>query len=220
MKSMLEGYRKQNQIYCYSIDRQKYQHFESGKVKLAIGRVKMTSEITTESAQLIFGALYLGGHDIKGGVLRFQGEESYRAMVKELGDAFIKECFNDVLLLLDKHFEKSVYSLRSLFRDEQRNTLNILLKSSLAESEAAFSQLYEQNAPIMRFVTSLGITPLKAFYSVADFVLNSKLRRAFEDEKLDIENIKALLDEAKLQGVKLDAETLEYSLRMNIERMA
>ncbi|HJZ04715.1 MAG TPA: DUF3536 domain-containing protein, partial [Patescibacteria group bacterium] len=220
ISSLFEDYPPHNKIYCYSIDRQKYQHFESGKVKLAIGRVKMTSEITTESAQLIFGALYLGGHDIKGGVLRFQGEESYRAMVKELGDAFIKECFNDVLLLLDKHFEKSIYSLRSLFRDEQRKILNILLKSSLAESEAAFSQLYEQNAPIMRFVTSLGIPPSKAFYSIAELVLNSKLRNAFENEELDIEGIKALLEEAKLQGVSFDSETLEYSLRMNIERMA
>jgi hypothetical protein len=96
----------------------------------------------------------------------------------------------------------------------------LLLESTLAEAEAIYRQLYERIAPMMRFLTDLHIPSPKAFYAAAEFVLNSNLRCAFESEKLDSERIQTLLEEVRLDGITLDVETLEYTLRMRIERMA
>lgn len=137
-----------------------------------------------------------------------------------MSETFKKGEFPEIIRLLGKHFGESTYSIRSLFRDEQRKVLNLLLKSTLEEAEAVYRQLYERNAPMIRFITNLGIPSPKAFYATAELVLNSNLRRAFEDEELDPERIRTLLGEAKLEGVKLDADTLEYTLRRSIERMA
>jgi alpha-amylase/alpha-mannosidase (GH57 family) len=220
LSSLFEEYAEHTRLYCYAVQREDYQLLEAGKAKLLMGRAKMISEITLESAHLSFGVLHFGDHNLNGGVREFQGDEVYKATWEELSETFKRGDFSEIIRLLDKHFGESTYSIRSLFRDEQRRVLNLLLQSTLEEAETIYRQLYERNAPMIRFITNLGIPPPKAFYSTAQLVLNSNLRRAFEDEELDPERIRTLLEEAKLEGVTLEADTLEYTLRKSVERMA
>ncbi|GBD39395.1 hypothetical protein HRbin37_01674 [bacterium HR37] len=218
--SFFEEYPETARIYCYVVERENHQVFETGKARLLVGKAKMTSQITYESALMTYGVLHFGDHNLNGGAREFQDDDSYRNTVEELSGAFRNADFPEVIRLLDKHFGESTYSLRTLFRDEQRKILNTLLESTLSEVEAIYRQIYERNAPMMRFITSLGIPTPKAFYAAAEFVVNSNLRHAFEDDGIDIERIRALLEEAKLEGITLDATTLEYTLRKSIERMA
>ena len=50
--------------------------------------------------------------------------------------------------------------------------------------------------------------------------MNLSLKQAFEGEKLELERIENLLDEARLAGVSLDAATLEMVIRKKIEGFA
>src|ERR1051325_3458277 len=85
------------------------------------------------------------------------------------------------------------YSLRSIFHDDQRKILGIIMKSTLSEAEAVYRQLYETHAPMMRFVSDLRAPLPKAFSMAAEFALNSSLRAAFEDfDNLDFIRIGAL----------------------------
>src|SRR5207249_11334107 len=84
-----------------------------------------------------------------------------------------------------QHFGET-YSLRSIFHDDQRKILNVILKSTLAEAEAVYRQIYETHAPMMRFVSDLRIPLPRAFSIAAEFAINSSVRTAFEDiENLD-----------------------------------
>jgi hypothetical protein len=94
------------------------------------------------------------------------------------------------------------------------------MESTLQEAEAAYRQVYEYNAPMIRFLKELGMPAPKALYAAAEIVLNAGLRRAFEDTGLDPNAIHDLLDEARLEGITLDATVLEYAYRKNLERMA
>jgi hypothetical protein len=72
----------------------------------------------------------------------------------------------------------------------------------------------------MRFINSLGNPPPKALYAAAEFVINAGLRRCFEEEVLNVELAQNLLTEAKMQGISLDAPSLEMALRKRIEMKA
>ncbi|HEX3034111.1 MAG TPA: DUF3536 domain-containing protein [Thermodesulfobacteriota bacterium] len=220
VSSLFEDYAEKTMIYCYTADLEDRRIFEAGKSKLLMGRVKMTSEITHDSNDITFGVLHFGDHNIHGGVREFMGDEAYEFTVRELSETFKRADFGEVISLLDRHFGESTYSVRSLFRDEQRKVLNLLLQSTLEDAEAIYRQLYERNTPMMRFLTSLRISSPKAFYSAAEFVLNSNLRRAFENGEFDTERIGNLMEEVRLQGITLDTATLEYALRGTIERLA
>ena len=76
----LRGLPSQARIFCYTVDREDFRLSEAGNAKLAVGRIRMTSEITRNSATLSFAVLHFGDHNLCGGVREFQGEEAYEAM--------------------------------------------------------------------------------------------------------------------------------------------
>ncbi|MBI2999810.1 MAG: DUF3536 domain-containing protein [Deltaproteobacteria bacterium] len=220
VSSLFEDYTKQTKIYCYLAEREEYRTFEAGKARLAIGRVKLVSEITWEPCVLSFSVLHFGDHNLNGGVRKFLGEDAYRDLVEQTKEPFVRADFPEVLRLMDRNFGESNYSIRSLFRDEQRKILGRILETTLAEAESIYRRLYEDHAPMMRFLTDLRIPLPRAFQAAAEFVLNGQLRRVLEQEEIDSERIGNLLDAARVEGVTLDAATLEYAFRRNLERIA
>ena len=220
VSSLFEDYSEQARVYCYRIDLQDYQSLVAGKPKLAVGRARVASDITEESAVLSFGVMHFGEYSVNAGVRKYQGEEAYQAMVQEVTRAFSRADFLEVIRLLDKHFGTSTYSLGFLFRDEQRKVLNHILGSALAEIEAAYRQLYEDHYSPMRFLSDLGNPVPKAFRSAVEFILNTDLRRAVSSDSLNINSISGLLKEAKSWQVDLDTESLAYELEGTLEGMA
>lgn len=219
--SLFENYAEETQAHCYKVQTEDLSAVEAGRSKLIVGRARITSEITEESDVFVFGALYMGDHSMNAGVRAYRGKEEYNALKQELSDPFHRADFPEVIRLLDKHFGESTYSLRSIFYDDQRKILNIIMKSTLTEAEAVYRQLYETHAPMMRFVSDLGVPLPRAFSMAAEFALNSSLRTAFEDsDNIDFTRIDALLDEAGANNVTLDGTTLGFALREAIKRLS
>jgi hypothetical protein len=54
----------------------------------------------------------------------------------------------------------------------------------------------------------------------AEFALNSMLRRAFQNGKLDLEGLQNLLEDVRTLDAPLDQATLEMTLRRNLEQKA
>jgi hypothetical protein len=216
---LFEEYPERTRIYGYTFDREDYQRVEAGKAKLIVGRALATSDMTREAARLSFGVLHIGDQHINGGVQEFRGAEGYRVLVQELTAAFTKADFPEAIRLLDRHFGESTYSLKSLFRDEQRKVLQLILESSLAEAETVYRQLYEQQVPLMRLLTDLAMPLPKAFSMAADFFLNTNLRRALEKEELDLDRITTLLEEAARGQITLDTAGLGYALQQTLQQI-
>ena len=126
------------------------------------------------------------------------GEESYGELAQELAQTFEKADFAELVRVIDRGFGESTYSLRSLFRDEQRKVLRRILHGHLNEAGAAYRRIYEEHLPTMRFLSELGIPQPKAFQAAMDFLLNTDIRWDLEEEELAVEDIRSLLQEATL----------------------
>lgn len=220
ISSLFESYPDQTQVYCYTVNRADQRLMEAGKLRLALGRAQFTSDVTQEARELSFGVLHFGDHNLTGGVRQFQGEQAYLDLVKHAGEAFYRADVPEVIRLLDRGFGTNIYSLKSLFKDEQRKLLDEILRSTVAEAEAAYRQVYEHHAALLRFLHGLGLPTPKVFQNAASVALNSMLRHAFESRQLDVERVRTLLEEARVAGAELDQTTLEYALRKRIERLS
>ncbi len=220
VSSLFEDFSDKTKSYCFEAEQQDYQVFSAGLAKMAVGRLKLTSEITRESELLTFGVLHMGDHNVNGGVRKFLGADAYHELKREVVDPFMRADFAEVIRIMDRRFGESNYSVSSLFRDEQRKVLNVILQSTMREAETLYRQIYEHRAPMMRFLTNLRIPLPRAFQAAAEFVLNGYLRRALEEEDVDVERVRTLLDTARLEGVSIDSATLEFAYRQNLERLA
>ncbi len=215
INSLFEAYSDHTKIYSYAIDREDGQFQEAGRAKLAVGLVRVASEVTDESNSMSFGVLHFGDHNVNAGVREWQGEKVYSHMVYELSQAFSGADFPEVIRLLDKHFGSSTYSLRALFRDEQRKAVDNILESTLAEVEASYRRTYDTHYPLMRFLIDTGIPLPRALNSAAEFILNMDLGRALA--ALDVERIGTLLGEVRGWDIHLDAEGLSYTFKQSLE---
>jgi hypothetical protein len=220
LSSLFQDIGERSSIYAYSATREDYRSFQVGGSKLVVGRATVTSEVTRISSSLSFGVLHLGDHSIACGTGEYQGAQKYEALAKEISAAFAGADFPKTILLLGKYFGTSTYSLTSLFADERRKVLNIIMGPTLREAEAAYSSIYEHHAPLIRFLTGSGTPRPKVLSVAADLCLNAKLRRVLQGEGLDPEVVRPLLEEARLAGATLDATALGLLLAANIESLA
>ncbi|MEM3086364.1 MAG: DUF3536 domain-containing protein [Halobacteria archaeon] len=220
VSSLFESYPADVRLDSYHFHREEEHRKEVGRARLVMGRVRVTSVVTRESATLGFGAVHLGDHNLHGGVLELRGREAFGSAVREISGAFSRADFAEVLRLMDRHFGESTYSLRSLFRDEQRKVAELVLASVTAEVEEAYRRVYAERAPLMRFLDDVGVPFPRPLRMTAELVLNVNLRRAFEAGELDRGRIGALLQEAHEGSIPLDEAGLEFALRKTIESAA
>ena len=218
VSSLFERYGEQERVYCYTADTQDYRTSQAGVARLAAGRVRLTSEITLESQVLAFAVVHLGDHNLAAGVREFPGPEHYEATVEDVTEAFARADLPEVIRLIDQQFEGSTYSLKSLFRDEQRKILDTILESTLAEAESTYRQGHEHHAPLMRFLRDIGYPLPRAFQTAAELVLTANLRRAFLDEDLDPARVHAIIDEARFWSIDLDEPGLAYIFEKTLKR--
>jgi alpha-amylase/alpha-mannosidase (GH57 family) len=218
--SLFETFGDRTRLFCFEVERHAHRTFETGKARLAVGHSTVTSAISRESARLCYGMLHFGDQNFSGGVTAFQDAEHYSAMERDLSAAFEGGDFTAVIRSFNQYFGATSYSLKSLFRDEQRKILNVVIDENLTEAEAVYSQLYENHAALMRFLMSLNMPLPRAFQSAATVALNGKLRRGLAADPLDPETIRALLAEALAAHVELEVEILAFTLKNTIGRLA
>jgi hypothetical protein len=220
LSNLFEEFPARTALYCYDARLEDQQTSRSGRAKLGVGRVDLRSMITLETQKLNFTALHLGDHNMSGSVAEFVDEDGYRQMVRSIVEPFEQADLTAVVREMERRFGDSNYSLRSLFRDEQRKVSKIILSANLAEAESLYRQIYEPREPLLRFLTDLGIPLPKGFSAAADVVLNTQLRACLEQPNMELKRVTELLEAARLEGVHLEAETLEFSYRQTIEKMA
>ncbi|MTI82482.1 MAG: DUF3536 domain-containing protein [Firmicutes bacterium] len=220
ISSLFTGYSKRSKIYCYLVEQEDKRYFEAGNTKLAVGKVRVTSEITRNWKTLSYGVLYFGYHNVNGGVREFRDEQAYREMVEGVAEAFERGDLTQVMRLLERHFKGMTYSARQLFGDQQQTIMEVILDATLDHVTAEFKQIYDRHAPLMRFLKDLDIQRPKALHTAAEFVLNDGLRQAFKNEEPDFERIKCYLNEVRRLDVGLDDTELGYTLKHTVEQIA
>lgn len=132
---------------------------------------------------------------------------------------FEKGAFADIIRLMDKHFGMHNYSLKDLFKDEQRKILNQVVDSAMKESEEIYRRMSKNNRILMGFLQEIGMPLPKGFRIATEFTLNYDIKNAFLEEKLDTERIQNLINEIKRWDVLLDSTDIEFTIRKKLEKI-
>jgi alpha-amylase/alpha-mannosidase (GH57 family) len=217
ISSLFDHQGEQPSIYCYDVIPREIKESESGRARLSVGHANIRSRITLESQETSFGVVHFGDHNLNAGVREFLDEDTYRKLVSELIQPFGQADLPGVLRQLDRNFEGATYSLKSLFRDEQRRVLGKLTDAALEEAGASYRHIYELYSPLMRFLSEVHVPLPRVLRMTAEFVINGLLHREFSEKKIEAQRVRGLFDAAAHQNVELDAAGLGFALQ---ERLA
>ncbi len=219
VRSFFQEYGEKERLFAYDAERKEFHSLQAGASRLLLGSVRVRSIITREANDLSFGFLHLGDHNLSGGVRNELEAGAVAATAQEIAGAFSAGEVAQVIGILGRRFGEMTYSLRSLFRDEQRKTIGRILESSLAETAAIYGGVYERFGPLLRFLQDLGYPAPETFRTAASVVLHRRLREALAAETIDHDRIRALLDEVRAAGVPLDEAGLGFSLGLRLESL-
>ena len=166
--------------------------------------------------------LHFGDQNITAAVKAYQPDDPDAAEAFERITRLVREQvrsanFPEVIRLLDRYYDLD-YSLISLFRDEQRRILQIILNSTLSDIEGSLKNIYEDHSSLLHYLSQAGLPKPPALALAAGFAVNAGLRRALEAEPVDAPVIRSLLAMAKADEVPLDTPTLTYVADLRMKR--
>ncbi|MGE0790544.1 MAG: DUF3536 domain-containing protein [Sandaracinaceae bacterium] len=194
----------------------------TGASRLATGRLIVRSRVTHAERDLSYAVLHFGDHNLMGGLRPFEHAASHVGMHGALTYAFERADLGEVVRQIERQFgSERVFTLRSLFFDEQSAILARLLGARTHEVEDTFESLYDELAPLMRFVMSLGQAVPGPFRAAADYTLHARLRRAVgRGTEFSLDEVSRLVDAARDAEVVLDRHVLGVALEESLDACA
>ncbi|HSK24525.1 MAG TPA: DUF3536 domain-containing protein [Egicoccus sp.] len=219
ISGLFRRYGRTEQLGCYEVERIDEHTSEAGRAKVGYGRISIRSTVTQANNAYEYGVIHFGDHNFLCGVREAGADEAYATMCAALSAAFDEANFPDTIRTLDEHFGRDAFSLRDLFRDEQRRLLDVVLDTTLLDVENTYRSIYRGRGPLLRFLAGLDAKVPPALRSAAEVVINAELRDALAHNP-DPERVTSLIEEADRFRVTLDTDGLAHALTGTLGRIA
>jgi alpha-amylase/alpha-mannosidase (GH57 family) len=220
VSSLFEEYPEEARVYCYDVKQGEYQRHSEGQAQIAVGRAEVKSIITLEAEEECFGVLHFGDHNITAGVRPHGEDGAYEQMKSEAFASFREADLPETIRILDRHFGDLTYSLRTLFRDEQRKVVRSVVGATVGEAEATYRGIFEHHAPLMRYLMDIGVPMPRSFQAAAELVINVNLRHVLEAGPISEGRLSEILADASEWSITVDAEGLAFVAKETLERLA
>ena len=220
ISSVFSSFGQETQLFCYNVRRISYDIYNSGRGRLALGRAHIASAITGEHQTFSFSVLHFGDQNITAAVKVYDEADAaeFEEFAKKAAELVQKASFPEVIRLLDREYGKVDYSLTSLFTDEQRRIVQLILNSTLWDIENTLTTIYEDHASLLHYLSQAGLPKPPALTLAAGFAVNAGLRRALETDQVDQAQVRSYLAMAKQDMVQLETATLSYIADQRMKR--
>lgn len=206
-------------VYCYTVEIEDLQRLTGHQLRCVVGRARLTSAITHDTAVLDFGAWHRGAHHLYGGACMAQGTDGQQPLLQAVRAALARADCPAMVRLLHAHFGATTWSLGALRRDAQHQLLPCILEAMLPEIEAVYRQLYEPHRPLLHTLAGVRLPAPRALQAAADYLLSLAVQRAFTEETPDPTRLSDLLAEAEQLHITLDATLLQSPIAQTLARL-
>ncbi|MGO8756874.1 MAG: DUF3536 domain-containing protein [Terracidiphilus sp.] len=212
ISSVFSSFADETDLFCYHIRRISYEIHTSGRGRLALGRVHIANAITGHAQTFSFAVLHFGDQNITAAVKIYDesGAAAFEAFSAEAAGQVQRADFPEVMRLLDAFYGHADYSLISLFSDEQRRIVQLILNSTLWDIENSLTTIYQDHASLLHYLSQAGLPKPPALTLAAGFAINAGLRRVLEIDPIDLALLRSYLAMAKADNVPLETATLSY----------
>ncbi len=229
ISSVFTTYPEETRLFGYSVQRLDAESMTTGRAQLVIGRAMVFSLITSELEPVSYAVLRFGDQNISAAVKRLPDSlreaeaslerEKHEELLTAVRAAVGRADIPAVIRLFDRYFGESAYSLTSLFNDEERRILKIILEPTLREIESTFSAIYERHSSLLQFLSQARVPKPPELTLAAGYSINAGLRHALEEHPIDPGKIHLLLDRAREIQIGLDGPQLGYLASQRMKKV-
>jgi len=205
----------EERVYCYSVNQLDYQLQRMGALTLAVGQLKLVSEITWESSHLIFAVLHLGGWDFHCCIQQFTGRRAYSLVKEKLFAALQQASAAQTILAMTQLFGDDTFSLENLFPEERHRIMAILSQETLTRLDQLYTQVYRDNYGLMKAFHRDELAVPQELQVAAEIALAHRCMISLRSLEQDIAEPQGVLTHlVELEAIAKEAEHMRC--RLNI----
>ncbi|OKH40542.1 glycoside hydrolase [[Phormidium ambiguum] IAM M-71] len=220
ISSLFTTYQPEHRVYCYTANQVDYQLQRMGPLTLAVGQLKLVSEITWESADLTFAVLHLGGWDFHCCIKRFTSRRAYTQMKEQLFEVLQQASAAQVILTMVKLFGDQSFSLQNLFAEERHRIMRLLTQETLVRLDQLYTQVYRDNFGVLRAFHRDELQVPQELQVAAEVALSNRailtmrsLEQAVSDLAFDDPQV-GLAEIGELEAIAIEAKSMHCHLKI------
>ncbi|HEY9725086.1 MAG TPA: DUF3536 domain-containing protein [Chroococcales cyanobacterium] len=213
--SLFTSYQQRQQVYCYDAQQMDYQIQRMGALTLAVGQLRLVSEITWESAHLVFAVLHLGGWDFHCCIQPFAGRRAYSKLKDRVFNALKEASAAHAILAMNQMFCEESFSLQNLFAEERHRIMGLLSQETLTRLDQLYTQVYRDNYGVLMAFHRDELTVPQELQVAAEIALSNRcltFLKALEQDASDPQL--ALSHLAQLEAIATEANHLRCQLNI------
>ncbi len=220
ISSVFSAFAEEIRLFCFDVRRISYDVYSSGRGRLAVGRARVASMVTGHAQSFSFAVLHFGDQNITAAVKAYDSSRAaaFEAFAAAAAEHVQRADFPEVIRQIDRYYGHADYSLTSLFSDEQRRIVQLILNSTLWDIENSLATIYQDHASLLHFLSQAGLPKPPALTLAAAFAINAGLRRLIEADPIDQAQLRSYLARAKADQVPLETAELSYIADQRMKR--
>ena len=98
--------------------------------------------------------------------------------------------------------------------------LNQILSTAREDIYNAYKSLTDRYAPLSHFLNDIHMPPLLSLVPAMEFVLNTELRKQFENGHPDAERVKLLVEQARGINAAIEKGELGFAVKKHFDRLS
>jgi hypothetical protein len=216
ISSVLEHHPDIARLHAYHVARLHESAEAYQGTALRIGRVRVGSEVTGESRELVYAVIHFGSHDFSCGVRAWEDAAAYETMKKDLLARYADHRMADMVRGMDKYFPGEPFGLRHLFLEGRRRLIAAVTHAALERHEETFRQIWGETRMLVRYLGEVDAPVPEALALAGRHVMETEARTELE-QTLSLGAIPArvfeLATEARALGLALDLTASRPVLR-------
>jgi alpha-amylase/alpha-mannosidase (GH57 family) len=204
--SLFTNYSSEEQVYCYSAEQLDYQKQQMGSLTLAVGEVRLTSEITWENHLFVFAVLHLGGWDFHCCIQPFTGRLAYTQLKNELFDALKQASVAQTILVMNQLLGDRSFNLQHLFAEERHRIMGQLAEKTKKHLDQLYTQVYRENYSILLAFQREELPVPQELQVAAEVALSHRCLKTIFAIEQAIDNTQEIDNHlAELDGIAIEA---------------
>ncbi len=211
ISSLLDGEGRGKKIFSYGVEEIRYERMEKGACWLAIGQVRVSSEVIPEPKEFLFGLIPSKKAVFQTWVSELKGSLSFETL-REKGLESLGRGEEEMSKIFTSLLGNQRFTIQDTFKEERQVLFQKLIQRELDEHRQIYADLFDRTRQAVEALSREGLEIPFEIRVAAEVTLSHRLFQAINVLKRDFKarkerkEIERMIEEAKEHGYHLNKE--------------
>ncbi len=213
ISSLIMGKETEKKIYSFQVNCSEFERIERGNRVFALGSLEVSSEITLESKNFLFGVIPFKKWLFQTWVLEQKDPIHFDLLKDKFIDA-INRSEEEAVQVLNSYLGNCILTVHDIFKEERQTLFQKLIEGELDEHRRLYAGLFNKTREMVEALIKEGFEIPLEIRMAAEMTLNDRLWHEAQSLEVDLNGT---LERGEIDRIIREAR--EFGYRLNMEKV-